>query len=427
MDSCESPPHKKTKVNKDVDRDAFYQRLCEVLNNKKTPNSVLLSREKYNWLIEKIKAAKASTRKTPADYRRLKKYEIVETPDGDKLFAVPVAGDDRRQMYVPMDEMYDIIAEYHVKLKHGGRSRMMVELKRKYRNITTESVTVYLQMCAGCKNKALKTHARRIEQASKSRESIIHETFNISCNQIADCSTPKLQAEDLIGDLAISTYRSPEFYSRGQVDILGVTNEDDEEYKFLLVYRNFISKFIHLKPMKSLGIVEAVDELLEIFLVFGAPNILQSKNGLNLAKPICRRISNLCPQIKVVASESVFSKNDFKGKSNEDILKMLNDWLLRTQHTKWQNGVKYVQHELNTTFHEVLCKTPSEMIFGENPKLGLAGIMSKQVYEDLVTEGDLLAVLEHKDPIAPKQLTLDETLMLPTNFIKLEADMEDEN
>ena len=431
MDNCESQPPKRAIVNTDVDRDAYYRRLYEVFNNKKAPNSVLLSREKYNLIIEKIKAAKTSITKTPADYHRLKKYEIVDTPDGEKLFAIPVFGDDKRQMYVAMDEMYDIITEYHINFNHAGRSRLMVELKRKYKNITAESVTVYLKMCSFCKNKVTslsRRHARRIENISKSKESIINETFDSSCDQIPECSTSKLglQTEVSIGD-SYTTYKSPELCSRGQVDILGVANEDGDEYKYLMVYRNFISKYTHLKPMKSLSVEEPADALLEIFMIFGAPNILQSKNGQGMAKAVCRRISNLCPKIKMVASESLFTKIDFKGKSNEDILKMLNDWLLRTQDTKWQQGVKFVQHELNTTFHEVLCKTPSEMIFGENPKYGLASIMSKNAYEDLSTEEDLQAVLENKDPIAPKQLKLDESIMLPSNFIKLEAELEDEN
>uniref|UniRef100_A0A2A4IY27 Integrase catalytic domain-containing protein n=1 Tax=Heliothis virescens TaxID=7102 RepID=A0A2A4IY27_HELVI len=427
MDDSDTQPTKLAKSNNDVDRDEFYRRLYDVFHNKKAQNTVLLSRDKYNWLIEKIKHAKTATKKTPSDYRRLKKFEIVETPDGDKLYTRGL-GDNRGQMYVTIDEMYDIIAKYHVKLNHGGRSRMMAEIKRKYRNVTAESVLVYLSMCVSCKNKLIKRRAKPSPSGSKICEPM-DESYDNSCDPIAESSTSKLEleAEDLIRDLRSTTFRSPELYSRGQVDILGVANEPGEEYKYLMVYRNFISKYIHLKPMKTLSMEEAVEELLEIFLVFGAPNILQSKNGLALAKPMCRRISTLCPQIKTVASGSIFSKTDFLGKSNEDILKKLNDWLCKSQNTKWQEGVKFVQYELNTTFHEVLCRTPSEMVFGENPKGGLVNIMAKNVYEELVTEEDLIAVLDNKDPIGPRQLKLEESLMLPSNFIKLEAEMEDEN
>lgn len=430
MVDCESSSIKQTDFSIDVDRDEFYRRLYEVFNNKKAPNSLLLSREKYYWLIEKIKTAKTTPRKTPADYRRLKKYEIVETPDGERLYAAQVPGDNRRQMLVPMDEMYDIIVQYHLKLNHGGRSRMMVELKRKYKNITAESVLVFLSMCTSCKNKSINKRAKLGRNASEVSDNI-DETFNnSSCDPIAECSTTKLEieAEDLIRDLRNTTnYKYPELYSRGQVDILGVTNELGEEYRYLMVYRNYITKYIHLKPMKTLSVEEAVEELLGIFLVFGAPNILQSKNGLALVKPMCRRISNVCPDIKILVSEKVFTKNDFLGKSNEDILKKLNEWLLKSQNMKWQEGVKYVQHELNTTFHEVLCRTPSEMVFGTNPNKGIASFMMKNIYDDLITDEDLITVLENKDPIAPKQLKLEESLMLPSNFMKIEAEMEDEN
>lgn len=426
----------KNPSNEDVDRDEFYRRLCEVLT-KKASNAALLSREKYCWLIERIKYAKTAVKKTPADYRRLKKFEIIETPDGEKLYSARALGDKRRQMFVPIDEVYDIIAEYHIKLNHGGRSRMMVELKRKYRNVTAESVLVYLSMCATCKNKTPKKRTKPSLNASISEkfENVTESCNDASSNAISECSASNLEIEpeDLLRELKYSTYKTPELYSRGQIDILSVTNELCEEYKYLMVYRNFISKFIHLKAMKTLNVDEAVDELLTIFLMFGAPNILQSLNGLALAKPICRRISNLCPQIKVVASDSTFTKCDFEGKSNEDILKKLNDWLDKNVSRKWQEGVKFVQYELNTAFNEVLCRTPSEMVFGGNWKGGLASFMSRNVFEDLITEEDLVAALDNKDPIGPKQLKLRESIVLPRNFIKIEpgddsqTEMEEED
>lgn len=412
----------------EVDKEKFYQTLNQVLNNKKGPNSLLLTREKYFWLIDKIKTAKTATKKSTADYRRLKKYEVVDTPEGERLYAAQVPGDNRRQKLVHLDEMYDLIADYHVKLNHGGRSRMMIELKRHYKNITTESVLVYLSMCEPCKKKLIRRG--RSEWTSNNNETI-DETFNETASHFSECSDLKLDIEEQqFTNVATSTFRYPELYSRGQIDILGVTNEPGDEYKYLMVYRYFISKYIALKAMRALSVEEAVDGLLDIFLTFGAPNILQSKNGLELIKPICRRISKLFPEIKVLASEKVFKNDDFKGKSNEDILKKLNEWLVRSQNTKWQEGVKFVQYDLNTTFHEVLCKTPCEMVFGQKPSKGVTSFIAKSVCDDLLMEQDLITVFENRDkcdPIAPKQLQLEESLMLPCNFIKLEAEMIDES
>ncbi|CAH1644125.1 unnamed protein product [Spodoptera littoralis] len=234
---------------------------------KKASNSALLSREKYCWFVEKIKYAKTAVRKTPADYRRLKKFEIIETPDGEKLFSARALGDKKRQMFVPIDEVYDIIAEYHLRLNHGGRSRMMVELKRKYRNVTAESVLVYLSMCATCKNKLPKKRSKPSLNTSEISENVTESCNDTSSNPISECSASNLEIEpeDLLRALKYSTYKSPELYSRGQVDILSVTNELCEEYKYLMVYRSFISKFIHLKAMKTLNVDETVDELLIYF------------------------------------------------------------------------------------------------------------------------------------------------------------------
>lgn len=432
MDDCKSnSSDNENSEIVDVDRDEFYRKLYKVYNNKKGLNSVLLSREKYNWLIERIKAAKTTLKKTSADYHRMKKFEVIRNADGEKLYTLPTPGNKRRQLMVPMDEMYDIIKKYHIMLNHGGRTRIRDELKQKYRNITAESILVYLSMCKSCQNKTV--YKRGKPGVTEPSFSPLHDNteqgFSPSIDPIAECSPVKLdiEPEELIRDLNTTTYKNPELCSRGQVDILGVTTALSEEYKYLMIYRNFTTKYIHLKPLKALNVDDAVEELLAIFLEYGAPNILQSKNGLGLINLICRRITNLHQAIKVIASEKVFNKIDFKGKSNEDILKRLNGWLIRSQNTKWHQGVKYVQHDLNTIFHETLCRTPSEMVFGTNPRRGLASVLPKNVCDDIITEQDLITVLENKDPVVPKRLKIEETLILPSSFIKEEVDADDEN
>lgn len=406
----------------DVDKDEFYRKLYEMID-KQALNTLLFSRERYDRMLQSIKLSKVSTKKTPADYRRSKKYDVMDTPDGERIFATPTPSDKlrRRLMLVATDEMYDIIRDYHLRLNHGGRTRMMEQIKRKYKNITTHVVVLYLSLCQTCKNKVF--------VRNKPRSQLATEVFeNIDENDTMKQSTIESAAQESRIDEAIRSYAYPELYCRGQVDILSVSNDSKDDYKYLMVYRNYVTKFTHLKSMKQLCVDETVDCLLEIFLLFGAPNILQSKNGIVIAKSICRRISSLSPDIKVVASDNIFSVNDFKRKSNEDILKMLNEWLIKTQNTRWHEGVKFVQHSLNTTFHEVLCRTPSEIVFGLNPRKGLVNVMSKNIYEDLVTEQDLIAVLEKESlEQAPKQICLEESLIMPNHFIKIEEEFRDED
>lgn len=412
----------------DGNREEFYRRIQEVCRNKKSSNSFLLTPEKYALVIEQVKAARAKTKKTAADYRRIKRYVVVDTSAGERLYAVPGENQKPKQMFVNTREMYDIINECHIKHSHCGRNRLMTALKPFYGNITTESIQVYLQMCMPCKNRLVRNRGKRsksFDETFKSNPKDIEGSYDDNDPFNSDVDQIEQEVEMERADLE---EKHPELHSRGQVDILDVTTEPNEEYKYMMVYRDFLNKYIHLKPLKAVSVEETADALLDIFLVFGAPNILQSKNGISVITPICRRISVLYPGIRTVPGNAVFSKNDFKGKSNEDILKQLNKWLEESQSTKWQQGLKYVQHSLNTTFHTTICRTPSELVFGRNPRRGLASFMLKNEFEFVMSEEDLKTALgENANKRSSKQLKLEESLVLPCNFIKTEVETIDED
>lgn len=414
----------------DVDREEFCRRIQEAYRNKKGTNTFLLTPEKYAQVIEQVKAATLAVKKTAADYRRLKRYVVVDTPIGERLYGIPKGNQKPQQMFVNTQEMYDIIRECHLKYSHGGRNRIMVALKPKYKNITTESILVYLQMCLPCKNKLVGKRGKGPKSTEETLDSDPTSLDDIDDNFDDDDPLQTemgIQMEPEMKSEEVNLQQNhPELYSRGQVDILDVTTEPNEEYKYMMVYRDFPNKYIHLKPLKAVSVDETADALLEVFLIFGAPNILQSKNGISIITPVCRRVCALCPDIKIVPGDAVFSKNDFMGKSNEDILKLLNKWLEESQSTKWQQGLKYVQHSLNTSFDVAICRTPSELIFGRNPRNGLASFMSKDEYDCLMTEEDLKTHLGgNGNRRRSKQLKLKESLVLPCNFIKMEVETLD--
>lgn len=57
-----------------------------------------------------------------------------------------------------------------------------------------------------------------------------------------------------------------------------ITNPDGE-FKFVLNYQDHLTKFTILKPLKKKTAEENADNLIEIFTVIGAPEILHSDNG----------------------------------------------------------------------------------------------------------------------------------------------------
>lgn len=410
-----------------VDRDLFYQRVNETLLSVTSANTFLITAVKYESIIKQVKIAKKNSKKTPADYRRIRRFDILSTPDGDRLVTAPQPGNKTQTLFVKLDEIYDIIRDYHLRMNHAGRSRMMVALKRKYKNITAAVVMLYLSLCEGCKNKV--PHRSKIDKADGQG---INEVFKTIVEVHTDTLNKELKLDPLEfqDDASNGNQRGsfdedekvyPEMYSRGQMDILDVTAAKGESYKYLMVYRDLVTKYTHLKPLKSINVDETVEALLEIFLVFGAPNVLQSKNGTSVTRQICRRMYTAFPDMKVVSFDHQKSVSKFKGQNNEDILRMISDWLKENSMMKWNQGVKYVQYFLNSSFNIELRRTASEAVFGYNPKRGVANFMTKTEYDHLDTESDLRTALEEKESGKNSdQLMLEESLIPSCSFFKSE-------
>jgi len=43
--------------------------------------------------------------------------------------------------------LFNVIHEAHIAVGHGGRTRMIKELNRKYKNVTVRSIVTYLILC----------------------------------------------------------------------------------------------------------------------------------------------------------------------------------------------------------------------------------------------------------------------------------------
>ena len=67
--------------------------------------------------------------------------------------------------------------------------------------------------------------------------------------------------------------------ARCQVDLIDMQTQGDNQYKFILVYQDHLTKFVQLRPLKTKTAEEVAYVLLDIFTIFGAPSIFQSDNG----------------------------------------------------------------------------------------------------------------------------------------------------
>ncbi|XP_023225321.1 KRAB-A domain-containing protein 2-like [Centruroides sculpturatus] len=59
-------------------------------------------------------------------------------------------------------------------------------------------------------------------------------------------------------------------------------------------------------------------------------------------------------------------------RANQDIQNMLTAWMNDNDTNKWSNGLPFVQFAKNTTYHEGICQSLYEAMFGIKPKISIA-------------------------------------------------------
>lgn len=202
-----------------------YLKNLEIALKNKNVNSTYLTKTKYDELISEVKQLKLKSR----GHKLLKKYDVITVSDMEKLI-VPVSNEGNDfKYYVFKEELFNIIHDTHSTIGHGGRNRMEYELNKKYKNITRESIMLYLNLCISCQKKG---------------------------------STAKK-------GLVVKPIISNELNSRCQIDLIDMQAQPDGNYKFILVYQDHLTKFVLLRPLTHKRAEEVAYVLLDIFTTFG--------------------------------------------------------------------------------------------------------------------------------------------------------------
>ena len=198
----------------------------------------LIPKDKYFTFINDIKVAAGKTKeKSRYEYYILKKYEILECGDIEKLIKRRVEPTDPIIYYISIEDTYDAIKRAHIATGHGGRDRMRKELNKKYENITEGDILLFKSYCKECQKKR------------------------------------KLPS---IKGVAVRPLLSSEFNSRAQIDLIDMQSSAQNSYKWILVYQDHLTKFVVIKALTTKRAAEVAYHVLDIFLLLGAPSILQT-------------------------------------------------------------------------------------------------------------------------------------------------------
>ncbi|XP_068246530.1 KRAB-A domain-containing protein 2-like [Palaemon carinicauda] len=327
----------------------------ELFHGSEGKKSVLLPKEQYNEIISELTAIDKSGKKIPHEYYLLKKYEILKCGDILKLIRRRTANEDPIYFDTLEDTFY-IIKRAHIATGHGGRDKMVKELSKKYANITHDATSIYKSLC--------------IEYQRKRKRPTTKGTV-------------------------VRPILTKSFGSRSQVDLVDMLAMKQGNYKWIMVYQDHLTKFCVLRPLTSKRTAEVVYQLLDIFLLLGAPEILQSDNESEFTACVITELKLLWPDLVMVQGKPRYPQSQGSvERANCDIKDMLVAWLSDNNTTDWTVGLKFVQFQKNSSYHSGIRRSPFAALFGSDAKVGLTtSALPHDVIHRLQSEDDLLAVI----------------------------------
>ena len=94
-----------------------------------------------------------------------------------------------------------------------------------------------------------------------------------------------------------------------------------------MVYQCHLTKFVILRPLSVKRSVEVAFQLLDIFLLFGAPAILQSDNGSEFTAHVITELKEMWPELIMVHGKPRHPQSQGSvERANIDIKDMLVTW-----------------------------------------------------------------------------------------------------
>ena len=115
---------------------------------------------------------------------------------------------------------------------------------------------------------------------------------NIVVDYMKRCKTckEKLKIREITTGIVIKPMIIENFNDRGQVDMIDFQSLPHRNFKYVMHYQDYLSKNSILRPLTTKRVSEVACHLLQIFIDFGAPAILQSDNGREFTAKVIEAI-----------------------------------------------------------------------------------------------------------------------------------------
>lgn len=181
---------------------------------------------------------------------------------------------------------------------------MVCEVNKLYCNIAKETIMKYLQLCTQSQKKSSTPKRGLVSRP------ILHSNFN----------------------------------SRAQVDLIDMQSQSFNQYRFIMVYQDHLTKYVLLKSLKSKRAEEVAFHLLKIYTTFGAPLILHSDDGREFVNSVLAELHTMWPEFKIVHRKPRHSQSQGSvERANIDIEEKLSAWMDENKTKDWPVGIKFIQ------------------------------------------------------------------------------------
>ncbi|KRY47576.1 KRAB-A domain-containing protein 2 [Trichinella britovi] len=176
-----------------------------------------------------------------------------------------------------------------------------------------------------------------------------------------------------------------------------------------MTYLNHFKKFCILSPLMLKRAEEVASKLLEIFLTFGAPSILQSDNGREFSNAIIAELKTCWPELKLVTGRPRHPQSQGAVERLNGVLQdKLAMWMQENGCKRWSMGLKFVQWQINVSVHETTGQSPFKVKFGEQPQIGLESyVLPKSLVAAAKTEEEIEEFLTSQETNDEESLNRD--------------------
>ena len=142
---------------------------------------------------------------------------------------------------------------------------------------------------------------------------------------------------------------SHDFGICSQVDLTDMQSSSQQtQYRWIMVYQCPLIKVCVVGALMSNRAAEAAFQLLDIFLLFGMPCILQSDNGSEITAEVIHELKDIRPLQHIVRGEPHHPQCQRSVKrASADIRNMLAAWLLYNNTQDWALGLHFIQNQNN--------------------------------------------------------------------------------